>query len=76
MPSNWLVVQVLDKLKQTTSFALQLESTDIGGESYRHKRHKDINEDIKDINEHILFCKPMQSKTTGEDIFNVVDGRI
>uniref|UniRef100_A0A8C1XSL1 Uncharacterized protein n=1 Tax=Cyprinus carpio TaxID=7962 RepID=A0A8C1XSL1_CYPCA len=29
--------------------------------------------DMDNISEHILFCKPMLGKTTGEDIFNVVD---
>ncbi|XP_067231521.1 zinc finger BED domain-containing protein 5-like [Chanodichthys erythropterus] len=67
-----IVTQVVEKLKQATSFALQLdESTDISGESQlvAFVRYKDKDE----IDEHILFCKPMLGKTTGEDIFNAVD---
>ncbi|KAK9958613.1 hypothetical protein ABG768_025346 [Culter alburnus] len=67
-----IVAQVVEKLKQATSFALQLdESTDISGESQlvAFVRYKDKDE----IDEHILFCKPMLGKTTGEDIFNAVD---
>lgn len=67
-----IVAKVVGNLKRTTSFALQLDdSTDITGESQlvAFVRCKDTD----DISEHILFCKPMLGKTTGEDIFNVVD---
>uniref|UniRef100_A0A671SGU4 DUF4371 domain-containing protein n=1 Tax=Sinocyclocheilus anshuiensis TaxID=1608454 RepID=A0A671SGU4_9TELE len=59
-------------LSNDNIFALQLdESTDISGESQlvAFVRYKDTD----DISEHILFCKPMLGKTTGEDIFNVAD---
>uniref|UniRef100_A0A671KL09 HAT C-terminal dimerisation domain-containing protein n=1 Tax=Sinocyclocheilus anshuiensis TaxID=1608454 RepID=A0A671KL09_9TELE len=70
-----IVAQVVGNLKQTSSFALQLdESTDISGESQlvAFVRYKDTD----DIREHILFCKPMLGKTTGEDIFNVMCSHI
>uniref|UniRef100_A0A8C1ZB64 Uncharacterized protein n=1 Tax=Cyprinus carpio TaxID=7962 RepID=A0A8C1ZB64_CYPCA len=51
-----IVAQVVDNLKWTTSFALQLdESTDISSKSQfvAFVRYKD------DISEHVLFCKPI-----------------
>ena len=29
--------------------------------------------DTLEINEHILFCKKVTGRTTGEDVFNVID---
>ena len=57
--------------------ALQLdESTDIAGQAqlltfvrYLYMREKEIEEDI-------LFCWPLQTCTTGEAIFNVLDSFI
>lgn len=67
-----ILAQVVEKLKRADYFALQLdESTDVSGKSQlvAFVRFKDTD----NITEHILFCKPMLAKTTGEDVFNVVD---
>lgn len=67
-----IVGQVVDKMKQAGQFALQLdEMTDVSGEAQllAFVRYKDVT----DINEHILFCKKLTGKTTGEDIFQVMD---
>ena len=79
-----IVEQVVAKL--TGSFALQLdESTDVSGSAQptKWKCTTDVSgsaqlvgfvryRDADDIAEHILFCKSMQGRTTGKDIFNVV----
>ena len=65
-----IVDQVVAKL--TGSFALQLdESTDVSGSAQLlgFVRYRDAD----DIADYILFCKSMQGRTTGKDIFNVVD---
>ncbi|KAF7646616.1 hypothetical protein LDENG_00184820 [Lucifuga dentata] len=61
-----VVYQVVEKLKSSGSFALQLdESTDVSS-------YKDTHENA--IREHILFCKTIPGRTTGDEIFNVIDG--
>ncbi|MGH0176926.1 UNVERIFIED_CONTAM: hypothetical protein FKN15_073970 [Acipenser sinensis] len=67
-----IVDQVVEKLKHSGSFALQLdESTDVNGEAQliAFVRYRDISE----INEHILFCKKLTGSTTGEDVFHIID---
>lgn len=67
-----IVDQVVEKLKLSGSFALQLdESTDVSGEAQliAFVRYRDISE----INEHILFCKKLTGSTTGKDVFHVID---
>ncbi|KAL2101246.1 hypothetical protein ACEWY4_003007 [Coilia grayii] len=64
--------QLIELIKNSPYYALQLdESTDIAGQAQlltyvRYLRDKVIDEDI-------LFCRPLQSRTTGEAIFNVLD---
>lgn len=67
-----IVDQVVDMVKVASSFALHLdESTDISGQAQlvAFMRYRDTD----DVCEHVLFCKILMGKTTGEDIFNVVD---
>ncbi|XP_064083904.1 zinc finger MYM-type protein 6-like [Macrobrachium nipponense] len=64
--------QVVNKLKASQSFALQVdESTDFSGQAHLVSFVRYIDED--DIKEHILFCKKIEEYTTGEAIFNVIN---
>ncbi|XP_051989866.1 SCAN domain-containing protein 3-like [Xyrauchen texanus] len=63
-----IVEQVVGKPGE--AFSLQLdESTDVSGKLIAFVRYVDID----DIYENVLFCKSLDGKTTGEDLFNVVD---
>ena len=65
-----IVEQVVGKLSD--SFSLQLDvSTDVSGNAQLVAFVRYIDTD--DIYEHILFCKALEGKTTGEDIFDVVN---
>lgn len=65
-----IVEQVVGKL--SGSFSLQLdESTDISGNAQLVGFVRYIDTD--DIYEHILFCKTLEGRTTGEDIFDTVN---
>lgn len=70
--SGNIIGQVVNKLKQAGQFALQLdEMTDVSGDAQllAFARYKDVS----DINKHILFCKRLPAKTTGEEMFQVID---
>ncbi|XP_060755410.1 zinc finger BED domain-containing protein 5-like [Neoarius graeffei] len=63
-----IVEQVVAKL--SNSFSLQLdESTDVSRNAQLVAFVRYVDTD--DICEHILFCKTLEGKKTGEDIFNV-----
>ena len=71
---NVMATDIVDQVvaKLTGSFVLQLDESNDVSESAQlvgFVRYRDAD----DIAEHILFCKSMQGKTTGKDIFNVVD---
>lgn len=69
-----IIEQVVDKLKRAGSFAIQLdESTDVSGEAQLATFVRFKDDTAADITEHILFCKPLPGKTTGEDVFNLID---
>ena len=66
--------QVIEKIKQDKRLALQLdESTDISNQAQllMYVRYYD-----EGINDQILACKSLLGKTTGEKIFEVLDGHI
>ena len=64
--------QLIVRIKESRKFAIQLdESTDITNKAYllsyvRYIYNNDILEDL-------LFCQPFQGRTTGMDIFQIVD---
>lgn len=65
-----IIEQVIEKLGD--SFSLQLdESTDVSGNAQLVAFVRYVRTD--GIYEHILFCKTLEGKTTGEDIFNAVN---
>ena len=64
-----IVEQVVGKLSD--SFSQLDESTDVSGNAQLVAFVRYIDTD--DIYEHILFCKALEGKTTGEDIFDVVN---
>ncbi len=70
--SNDIREQLIEFVKRVLTTRCSLdESTDIAGQAQlltyvRYLRDKAIEEDV-------LFCRPLQSHTTGEAIFNVLD---
>ncbi|CAM4553809.1 unnamed protein product [Caretta caretta] len=70
--AEYIVSQLVEKLKMAKSFALQLdESKDISGEVQliAYIRYPETT----DINEHILFCECIKGYSTREDILKPVD---
>ena len=64
--------QVIEAIKRSGQFSLQLdESTDISDDTQllTYVQYQGLAE----IEEEFLFCKPLQTTTTGEDIFVMVD---
>ncbi|XP_053199112.1 zinc finger BED domain-containing protein 5-like [Scomber japonicus] len=71
--SNDIREQLVQFINQSPYYALQLdESTDVAGQAQllayvRYLRDKAIEEDV-------LFCRPLKSHTTGEAVFDVING--
>lgn len=69
-----IVQQVTDKLKRAGSFAVQVDESTYGnGEAQLVMFARFKDDTVNDIVEHIVFCKPLPEKTTGEDICNEID---
>ncbi len=69
---TYIVEQLVDKLRAGESFSLQLdESVDVSGQAQLVAFARYV--DTSDIREHTLFCKTLEGRTTGEDIFNIVN---
>lgn len=70
--SEDIVKNVNEILQKDKEFALQLdESTDVSGKSQLISFIRFVNEEK--IIEQFLFCRELQTTTTGVDIFNAVD---
>ncbi|XP_039174925.1 zinc finger BED domain-containing protein 5-like isoform X2 [Crotalus tigris] len=67
-----VIQQVVEKITAAEKFAFQLdESTDIAGNAQLIVFVRVPDSD--NILEHILFCRPLPGKTTGEEIFTMID---
>jgi hypothetical protein len=67
-----IVDQVAEKIRKSKQFSIQLdESTDIAGEAQVLAFVR--VPDSVDIMGHILFCRILRKKVTGEEIFKVID---
>lgn len=67
--------QLLDQVRASEYFALQLyESTDVANAAELLVYIRFISQEM--FVEEILFCKALESRTTGKEIFQVLDGYI
>jgi hypothetical protein len=70
--SKYLETEVIRKLNLSPTFSMKLdESTDLVNLTelmvYVRFEHQEV------IEEHMLFCKPLLSTTTGEDTFQAIN---
>jgi hypothetical protein len=68
--SKYLETEVIKKLNLSPTFSMQLDESTVNLAElmvYVRFEHQEV------IEEHMLFCKPLRTTTTGEDIFQVIN---
>ncbi len=70
--SNFCETELIRRVKMASTFSLQMdESTDVAGLAVLLVFVRYIHESR--IEEDLLICKPLESHTTGEAIFKLID---
>jgi hypothetical protein len=64
--------EVIERIKSSGCYALQLdETTDVAGLAVLLVIVRYINNNTTE--DELLFCKPLKTRTTAEDILNLID---